>query len=108
MRRRATSLGRNPFPAPIIGAFETPRFPELRSRRMNFGFTQEQEMIRDSVRKYAEAELLPNYQRWDRTGEWLTQEFIDKLVATGLLNLRLPPEYGGQGASFVDCGLVCE
>jgi cyclohexanecarboxyl-CoA dehydrogenase len=75
---------------------------------MHFGFTEEQTMIRDSVRKYAETELLPNYQRWDRTGEWLTQDFIDKLVATGLLNLRLPPEYGGQGASFVDCGIVCE
>lgn len=75
---------------------------------MHFGFAEEQTMIRDSVRKYAETELLPNYQRRDRTGEWLTQDFIDKLVATGLLNLRLPPEYGRQGASFVDCGIVCE
>ncbi len=65
-------------------------------------------MIRDSVRKYAEAELLPHYKRWDRTGEFLTQDYIDKLVATGLLRLRLPPEYDGQGASFVDCGIVCE
>ena len=69
---------------------------------MDVGFTEHQEMIRDSVRKYAEAELLPNYQRWDRTGEWLTRAFIDKLVGMGLLRLRLPEKYGGQGYSFVD------
>ena len=75
---------------------------------MDFGHTEQQKMIRDSVRKYAEAELLPHYQRWDRTGEFLPQDYIDKLVATGLLTLRLPAEYGGQAASFVDCGVVCE
>ena len=75
---------------------------------MDFSFSENQEMIRDSVRKYAEAELLPNYQRWDRTGEWLTQDFMDKLVNMGLLRLRLPEKYGGQGYSFVDCGIVCE
>ena len=75
---------------------------------MQFGFSEDQEMLRESVRKFCEAELLPNYKRWDRTGEWLPQEFIDKIVNMGLLNLRLPAEYGGQGASFVDCGIVCE
>jgi len=75
---------------------------------MDFGLNEQQRMIRDSVRKYAEAELLPHYQRWDRTGEFLPQDYIDKLVATGLLTLRLPAEYAGQGASFVDCGIVCE
>ena len=75
---------------------------------MDFSFSENQEMIRDSVRKYAEAELLPNYQRWDRTGEWLTKDYMDKLVNMGLLRLRLPEKYGGQGYSFVDCGIVCE
>jgi cyclohexanecarboxyl-CoA dehydrogenase len=75
---------------------------------MDFGFSEDQEMMRDSVRKFCEAELLPNYKRWDRTGEWLPQEFIDKIVDMGLLRLRLPEEYGGQGVSFVDCGIVCE
>ena len=75
---------------------------------MDFSLTDNQIMIRDSVRKYAEAELLPNYQRWDRTGEWLTPDFMDKLVNMGLLRLRLPEKYGGQGYSFVDCGIVCE
>ena len=75
---------------------------------MDFSFSENQETIRDSVRKYAEAELLPNYQRWDRTGEWLTQDFMDKLINMGLLRLRLPEKYGGQGYSFVDCGIVCE
>ena len=64
---------------------------------MDFSLTENQLMIRDSVRKYAEAELLPNYQRWDRTGEFLSTDFIDKLVNMGLLRLRLPEKYDGQG-----------
>ena len=75
---------------------------------MNFSMTEDQLVIRDSVRKFAEAELLPNYQRWDRTGEWLPKEFTDKIADMGLLRLRLPEKYGGQGYSFVDCGIVCE
>ena len=66
---------------------------------MNFSMTEDQLVIRDSVRKFAEAELLPNYQRWDRTGEWLPKEFTDKIADMGLLRLRLPEKYGGQGYS---------
>jgi cyclohexanecarboxyl-CoA dehydrogenase len=75
---------------------------------MDFTFSEDQLAIRDSVRRFAEAELLPHYQRWDRTGEFLTPEVIRKIVDMGLLRLRLPEEYGGQGYSFVDCGIVCE
>ena len=75
---------------------------------MNFSLTEDQLVIRDSVRKFAEAELLPMYQHWDRSGEFLPKSFTDKLVDMGLLRLRLPEKYGGQGYSFVDCGIVCE
>ena len=75
---------------------------------MDFSLSEDQRAMRDSVRKFAEAELLPHYQRWDRSDDWLPQEFIDKIIDMGLLSLRLPEEYGGQGASFVDCGIVCE
>ena len=75
---------------------------------MNFNLTEDQIVIRDSVRKFAEAELLPMYQHWDRSGEFLPKSFTDKLAEMGLLRLRLPEKYGGQGYSFVDCGIVCE
>ena len=75
---------------------------------MNFDLTEDQKEIRDSVRKFAEAEILPHYQRWDRTGEFLTADYMKKIVDMGLLRLRLPEKYGGQGYSFVDCGIVCE
>ncbi len=75
---------------------------------MNFNLTPDQIAIRDSVRKFAEAELLPLYQHWDRSGEFLPKTFTDKLADMGLLRLRLPEKYGGQGYSFVDCGIVCE
>ncbi len=75
---------------------------------MDFSLTDQQIMIRDSVRDFAEKELLPKYQHWDRTGEWLTADYMQKIVDMGLLRLRLPEKYGGQGYSFVDCGIVCE
>ena len=75
---------------------------------MDFALTENEEAIRDSVRKFAEAELLPHYKRWDVTGEFLPPEYIKKIVDMGLLKLRLPADYGGQGASFVECGIVCE
>ena len=73
---------------------------------MDFSWSEEQTMMRDSVRAFAEKELLPKYQHWDRTGEWLTKDYIQKIVDMGLLRLRLPEKYDGQGYSFVDCGLV--
>jgi cyclohexanecarboxyl-CoA dehydrogenase len=75
---------------------------------VNFSLTPEQIAIRDSVRAFAEKELAPLYQHWDRSGEFLPKSYTDKLVDMGLLRLRLPEKYGGQGYSFVDCGIVCE
>jgi len=75
---------------------------------MDFSWSEEQVMIRDSVREFAEKELLPKYKHWDRSGEWLTPDYVKKIVDMGLLRLRLPEKYGGQGYSFVDCGIVCE
>jgi cyclohexanecarboxyl-CoA dehydrogenase len=76
---------------------------------MNIGMTEEQIALRDSVRKFCEAELLPNYQRWDREAErFLPDDFMKKIIDMGLLHLRLPEEYGGQNVSFVDCGIICE
>jgi len=73
---------------------------------MDFSWSEDQIMLRDTVRAFSEKELLPKYQHWDRTGEWLTKEYIQKIVDMGLLRLRLPEKYGGQGYSFVDCGIV--
>ena len=75
---------------------------------MEFGFSEDQIALRDTMRKFCEAELLPQYQHWDRSGEFLPQSYLDKLIDMGLLTLRLPEEYGGQATSFVDCGIICE
>jgi cyclohexanecarboxyl-CoA dehydrogenase len=75
---------------------------------MDFALSENEEAIRESVRKFAEAELAPHYKRWDVTGEFLPKEYMQKIVDMGLLKLRLPEKYGGQGATFVECGIVCE
>ena len=35
---------------------------------MDMIFTDDQTLLRDTVRKFAEAEILPKYQHWDRSG----------------------------------------
>src|SRR5256714_369386 len=75
---------------------------------MDMVMTDHQMELRDTVRKFAEAELLPKYKHWDRSGEFLPKSFTDKLVDMGLLRLRMPEKYGGQKFSFVDIGIVCE
>jgi len=75
---------------------------------MNIDLSAEQLEIKNTVRTFAESELLPHYQRWDKTGEFITDDVMKKIADVGLLSLRLPEEYGGQGYSFVDCGIVCE
>jgi len=52
---------------------------------MDFSWSEDQIMLRDTVRAFSEQELLPKYQHWDRTGEWLTDEYIKKIVDMGLL-----------------------
>jgi len=61
----------------------------------------------DAVHAFCEARLRPHYQEHDRTGT-LRPEVLAAVAEMGLLGLRAPVEYGGQGADAVTTGLVCE
>ncbi len=74
---------------------------------MDFAFTPEDEIFRRSVREFAVQRLLPDYRRWDR-GEALPREIIGDMASRGFTKLRLPADYGGEGASFIQCGIAAE
>lgn len=74
---------------------------------MEFGFTEEQLMFRESVYKYAKNEIVPMCEEADLTGEF-NFEVWKKLGAMGLLGLPFPEEYGGSGANVVTCCLAGE
>jgi alkylation response protein AidB-like acyl-CoA dehydrogenase len=77
---------------------------------MNFAFSEEQEQLRDAVRKFLEAkspesavrELMETTEGYD-PAVW--QQMAQEL---GLQGLHIPEEYGGQGFTFVELGIVLE
>src|SRR3989454_11092416 len=70
---------------------------------MDFGFSQEQEMLRATARKFLENECTSTFVR-ARMEEpaGVTNEFWAKLAEQGWLGLVYPEEYGGSGLGFVD------
>src|SRR5690348_13628413 len=65
--------------------------------QMNFDLTQEQLMIKNMVRDFADAEIRPNAEHVDRTGEFPYNTFM-KMGELGMLGLPISEEYGGAGA----------
>ncbi|MCX8124754.1 MAG: acyl-CoA dehydrogenase family protein [Spirochaetes bacterium] len=74
---------------------------------MEFGFTEEQLLFRDTIYKYAKNEIVPLCEEADLKSEF-SFEIWKKLGAMGLLGLPFPEEYGGQGADVVTCCLAGE
>ncbi len=63
---------------------------------MNFDLTQEQKMIRETVREFAEREIKPRAKELDEKGEF-SYELTKKIGELGLFGMTLPEKYGGQG-----------
>lgn len=74
---------------------------------MHFGFSDEQNDFRASVAAFARAKLAPHYAGDDRAGV-LRPELHRDLVDQGIVGLRIPEEYGGQGADAVTTGIASE
>jgi len=74
---------------------------------MEFGFTEEQMMFRDSVYRYAKKMIAPLVEEADLKSEF-SMEVWKKLGAMGLLGLPFPEELGGSGADVVTCCLSGE
>jgi alkylation response protein AidB-like acyl-CoA dehydrogenase len=63
---------------------------------MNFDLTEEQELIRQTVRDFAEREIKPIAQELDEKAEF-SYEITEKMGELGLFGMYLPEKYGGQG-----------
>jgi alkylation response protein AidB-like acyl-CoA dehydrogenase len=76
---------------------------------MDFGFSQEQEMLRATARKFFENECPSTFVR-ARMAEpaGVTDDFWKKLGEQGWLGLVYPEEYGGTGLGFVDLTVLME
>ncbi len=74
---------------------------------MDFGFTDEQKMIKNMVREFAEKEIKPIAADTDKE-EKFPWETIRKLGALGLMGMTVPPEYGGSRIDAVCYMLALE
>ena len=75
---------------------------------MDFGFSEEQNILRDSVRKLMDKHAPPEYMRKLDREQAYPYELYDEWVKAGLLKLPFPEEYGGLGGSLVDMTIVAE
>jgi glutaryl-CoA dehydrogenase len=66
---------------------------------------EEEKMIRDTARGYAQDRLAPRIQE-AYANEHTDRAIFDEMGALGLLGVTLPEQYGGVGASYVSYGLV--
>jgi len=74
---------------------------------MDFRPTEEQALLRRTVREFAETEMRPHVREWDETQHFPT-ELVPKLAALGLLGIQFPEEYGGAGMTALDYCICLE
>lgn len=74
---------------------------------MTIWTTPERQQLRDTVRSFAQREILPNVDEWERSGE-LPRELHRRAADTGLLGADLPESVGGSGGDAADSLVICE
>jgi len=80
---------------------------------MNFDYNENQLMIQQMVRDFAEKEIRPNLNKWDDE-EFFPVETMKEMGKLGLLGIYVPEEYGGSGFGYheyvtalIELGKVC-
>ena len=74
---------------------------------MSIWSTPERQDLRKTVRAFAEREILPHIDEWERLGE-LPRELSRKTAAAGLLGVGFPESVGGEGGDAADVAIIAE
>jgi alkylation response protein AidB-like acyl-CoA dehydrogenase len=74
---------------------------------MDFRLTEEQDLLRRSVREFAETELRPHVMEWDEA-QGYPRELLARFAALGLMGIQFPEAYGGAGMTSVDYCICIE
>ncbi|MDH3398143.1 MAG: acyl-CoA dehydrogenase family protein [Acidimicrobiia bacterium] len=74
---------------------------------MDFEPLPEHEAFRKVVREFAQAEITPHVEEWDRTRTF-PLEAVGKMGDLGLFGLPFPEEYGGSGSDFTTLCIAIE
>jgi alkylation response protein AidB-like acyl-CoA dehydrogenase len=74
---------------------------------VDFTLSDEQELLRNTVREFAQSEIAPHAREWDERQE-APRELYGKLGELGLMGVCFPAEYGGAEMCTLDYALVVE
>jgi butyryl-CoA dehydrogenase len=74
---------------------------------MDFDLTEEQRLVRDSARDFANREIAPKAAELDKSGRW-PAEIVQKMAELGFLGVAIPEEHGGAGLDSLTYALVME
>ena len=74
---------------------------------MDFRPTEEQVLLRRTVREFADTEIRPHVREWDEQ-QHFPRELMTKLAALGLLGIQYPEQYGGAAMSAIDYCICIE
>ncbi len=74
---------------------------------MDFDLTEEQRLVRDTARDFAQREIAPKAAEIDKSGRW-PAEIVAKMGELGFMGVAIPQEYGGAGLDSLTYALVME
>ena len=74
---------------------------------MNFDLSDEQQLIRETVREFAEREIKPKARELDEKGEF-SYELTKRMGELGLFGMNIPEKYGGQGLDTLSYMIAVE
>ncbi len=74
---------------------------------LNFGFSEEQEMVRKMVRSFVDKEIMPHIGEWDANSHF-EMNIMKRLADLNLMGVCVPECYGGSGMDYNTLAIVCE
>ncbi len=74
---------------------------------ISFSLSEEQQSLRDMVRKFVEKEITPVAAKYDESGEF-PHEVIRKAWELGIMNIAVPQKFGGLGLGVLDDVIINE
>lgn len=74
---------------------------------MDFTITEEQKLLKRSVREFVEQEVRPHIDAWEEAGD-IPDEIFRRLGKQGILGAPIPEEYGGSGLDYVTYTMLTE
>jgi glutaryl-CoA dehydrogenase (non-decarboxylating) len=74
---------------------------------IDFRLTDENRLVRETVRDFAAREIAPYIREWDEKGE-VHRELFARMAELGLLGAPIHEQWGGSGMDYLSFAIICE